>query len=306
MTDKLTRREWHRLVLGGLGASALASTARGADKKIDSRFHGVLIGAQSYSFRDRPLDKAIEAYVAVPLGEAEVWQGHVEPRPDYARLPQMSAAEKTESREKLRQWRLTTPLATFHQIGDKFRTAGVDLYAYNYSFQDDFTDAEIERGFEMAKALGAKVITASANQKTVPRIAAAAAKHKMRVGMHNHSRIDPNEFATAEDLEKAMATSEWICTNLDIGHFTAANQDAVAFLKKHHDRIVTLHVKDRKKNQGDNMVFGEGDTPIKEVLGLLKQNKWPIPANIEYEYKGADVVEEVRRCLEYCKKALGA
>jgi sugar phosphate isomerase/epimerase len=157
----------------------------------------------------------------------------------------------------------------------------------------------------MAKAMGAKVITASANQKTVARIAAAANKHKMRVGMHNHSRIDPNEFATAEDLEKAMATSENICTNLDIGHFTAANQDAVAFLEKHHDRIVTLHIKDRKKNQGDNMPFGEGDTPIKEVLGLLKQNKWPIPANIEYEYKGGDSVEEVRRCLDYCKKALG-
>jgi sugar phosphate isomerase/epimerase len=304
MTRQLTRREWHRLVLGGLGASALASNGRAADKKIDSRFQGVLIGAQSYSFRDRPLDKAIEAYAAVPLGEAELWQGHVEPRVDYARLQQMSAAEKAESREKLRKWRLETPLATFHGIADRFRAAAVDVYAYNYSFQDDFTDAEIDRGFEMAKALGAKVITASANQKAVPRIAAAAAKHKMRVGMHNHSRIDPNEFATAEDLEKAMATSEWICTNLDIGHFTAANQDAVAFLKKHHDRIVTLHVKDRKKDQGENFPFGEGDTPIKEVLVLLKQNKWPIPANIEYEYKGADAVAEVRRCLDYCKKAL--
>jgi sugar phosphate isomerase/epimerase len=244
--------------------------------------------------------------VAVPLGEAELWQGHVEPRPDFARFQLMSAAEKAESREKVRKWRLETPLSHFQEIGNKFRGAGVDVYAYNYSFQDDFTDAEVDRGFEMAKAMGAKVITASANQKTVPRIAAAASKHKMRVGMHNHSRIDPNEFATAEDLEKAMATSEYICTNLDIGHFTAANQDSVAFLKKHHDRIVTLHIKDRKKNQGDNMPFGEGDTPIKEVLGLLKQNKWPIPANIEYEYKGGDSVEEVRRCLDYCKKALGA
>jgi sugar phosphate isomerase/epimerase len=303
MTSKLTRREWHRLVLGGLGASALASTARGAAKKTDSRFDGVLIGAQSYSFRDRPLDKAIEAYAAVPLGEAELWQGHVEPRPDTAR---MSAEEKAADRESLRKWRLTTPLATFHAIGDKFRAAGVDLYAYNYSFQDSFTDAEIDRGFEMAKALGAKVITASANQKTVPRIAAAADKHKTRVGMHNHSRIDPNEFATAEDLEKAMATSPYICTNLDIGHFTAANQDSVAFLKKHHDRIVTLHIKDRKKDQGDTTPFGEGDAPIREVLRLLKQNKWPIPANIEYEYKGGDSVEEVRRCLEYCKKALAS
>ena len=306
MTNELTRREWHRLVLGGLGASALASTARGAGKMIDSRLHGVLIGAQSYSFRDRPLDKAIEAYAAVPLGEAELWQGHVEPRPDFARMQQMSSEEKAADREALRKWRLTTPLSTFHAIGDKFRAAGVDLYAYNYSFQDSFTDAEIDRGFEMAKALGAKVITASANQKTVPRIAAAAEKHKMRVGMHNHSRIDPNEFATAEDLEKAMAASRYICTNLDIGHFTAANQDSVAFLKKHHDRIVTLHIKDRKKDQGDTTPFGEGDAPIKEVLGVLKQNKWPIPANIEYEYKGADSVDEVRRCLEYCKKALAS
>jgi sugar phosphate isomerase/epimerase len=306
MTNQLTRREWHRLVIGGLGASALASTARGAGKKIDARFHGVLIGAQSYSFRDRPLDKAIEAYAAVPLGEAELWQGHVEPRPDSARLQQMSAEEKAAARESLRKWRLTTSLSTFHDIGDKFRAAGVDVYAYNYSFQDSFTDAEIDRGFEMAKALGAKVITASANQKTVPRIAAAAEKHKMRVGMHNHSRIDPNEFATAADLEKAMSASRYICTNLDIGHFTAANQDSVAFLKKHHDRIVTLHIKDRKKDQGDTTPFGEGDAPIKEVLGVLKQNKWPIPANIEYEYKGGDTVEEVRRCLEYCKKALGA
>lgn len=310
MSD-MTRRELCGLILGGLAADLLprgvrAEQTRAPRGRIDSRFKGVLIGSQSYSFRDRPLDKAIEAYAAVPLGEAELWQGHVEPRPDSARMSQMSAAEKAAARETLRKWRLETPLSHFREIGDKFRAAGVDPYAYNYSFQDDFTDEEIDRGFEMAKALGAKVITASANQKTVPRIAAGAKKHRMRVGMHNHSRIDPNEFATAEDLEKAMATSKYICTNLDIGHFTAANQDAVGFLKKHHNRIVTLHVKDRKKNQGENMLFGEGDTPIKEVLGLLKQNKWPIPANIEYEYKGQDSVEEVRRCLAYCKQALGA
>ena len=306
MTSKLTRREWHRLVLGGLGASALARTARGAEKKIVSRFQGVLIGAQSYSFRDRPVDKAIEAYAAVPLGEAELWQGHLEPRPDFARFQQMSAAEKAESREKMRKWRLETPLSHFHEIGDRFRAAGVDPYAYNYSFQDDFTDAEIDRGFEMAKALGAKVITASANQKAVPRIAAAAAKHKMRVGMHNHSRIDPNEFATAADLEKAMASSsEYICTNLDIGHFAAANQDSVEFIKKHHPRIVTLHVKDRKRDQGPAVPFGTGDAPIKDVLSLLSKNAWAIPANIEYEYEGKDTAEEVKACLAYCRQALG-
>jgi sugar phosphate isomerase/epimerase len=93
--------------------------------------------------------------------------------------------------------------------------------------------------------------------------------------------------------------------NLDIGHFTAANFDAVDFIEKNHDKIVLLHVKDRKKAEGPNMPFGEGDTPIKQVLLLLKKNKWPIPAFIEYEYKGTGTSqEEVAKCYQYCKDAL--
>jgi len=288
-------------VLGGLASSLLPRTAGGAGQ-IDSKVKGVQLGAQSYSFRDRPLEGVIEGMKAVGLGEIELWSGHVEPRVDSRNLDE---AGRKKARDDARKFRLDTPLSHFHAIGDKFKAAGIDLYAYNYSFRDDYTESEIERGFEMAKALGAKVLTASSNQNTTPRIDAAAKKHKMRVGLHNHSRIDPNEWATAADFEKAMAaSSEYICVNLDIGHFTAANQDAVAFLDKHHDRIVTLHIKDRKRNEGENVPFGQGDTPIKQVLALLARNKWPIPANIEYEYKGEDTVAEVRRCVDYCKQAL--
>ena len=88
--------------------------------------------------------------------------------------------------------------------------------------------------------------------------------------------------------------------------FTAVNWDALDFLRKNHRRVVALHIKDRKRNQGDNVPFGEGDTPIRETLAMLRANRWPIPANIEYEYEGTDTVTEVRRCFEYCKKALGA
>jgi sugar phosphate isomerase/epimerase len=254
------------------------------------RRHPVTIGVQSYSFRDRSLADAIAAMQKLALPSCELWQNHVEPR--------------GITREEMRAWRETVNLDHFHKVRDQFAKAKISLSAYNISFNDSFSDAEIERGFAMAKALGAPVITSSSNVKTTARVAVVAERNKMLVGMHNHSRIDPNEFATAEDLERAMASSPYICTNLDIGHFTAANQDSVAFLEKHHDRILTLHIKDRKRDQGDTTPFGEGHAPIKEVLGLLKQSKWPIPANIEYEYKGGDSVEEVRRCLDYCKKAL--
>lgn len=291
MSD-LTRREWNKLALGAVAASALPFESSAAGKP-NSKIKGVQIGAQSYSFRDRSLDEAIKAMVEIGLSSCELYSGHVEP--------------KDLNREDRRHWRLTTPISYFMLIGEKFKKAGIDLYAYNYSFKDDFTDEEIKRGFDMARALGAQVITASANVNTAKRIDVYAKQFKVRVGMHNHSNIRPNEFATAEDFAKAMeGNSEYICINLDIGHFTAANFDAVDYLTKRHDRIVTLHIKDRKRNQGDNVPFGEGDTPIKPVLELLMKNKWKIPANIEYEYNGADTVAEVKRCYEYCKKALGA
>lgn len=276
---------------------ALASVAATAAPRINSVVNGVAIGAQSYSFRDRPLDDCIAAMQKIGLGYVELFTGHVEPKIDV---------RKEGGREEIRKWRLSKEALTrAAEVKKKFSDAGIELHAYNYSFREDFTDAEIERGFEMAKIMGVKKITASSNVTTARRVDPFAKKAKIFCGMHNHSRIVPNEFATPEDFTAAMqGMSKYICVNLDIGHFWAANFNPVDYLTQHHDRIVTLHIKDRRKNQGDNMVFGQGDTPIKEVLQVLKKNKWKIPAMIEYEYKGADTVAEVQKCFDYCKQAL--
>ncbi len=291
--SNFTRREWNQMMLGSLAALALPTGTAAAAAKPNSKFLGVQIGAQSYSFRDRSLDDAIKGFVAVGLNSCELWSGHVEP--------------KGLKPDDLRQWRLSVALDEFKAVRKKFDAAGIQLYAFNYSFRENFTDEEIERGFKIAQAMGVKNITASSNVTTAKRVDPFAKKYKIRVGMHNHSRIVPNEFATPDDFANAMnGMSEYICINLDIGHFTAANFDPVEYLSKNAGRIVTLHIKDRKKNQGDNVVFGEGDTPIKPVLELLKKNKWKIPANIEYEYKGGDTIAEMKKCLAYCKQALGA
>ncbi len=297
---QFTRREWNKLVLASVAMPVLPLTATSKTEKINSTVKGVLIGAQSYSFRDRPTDKLVEGMVAVGLGSCEIWQnGHVEPTafPD-SKLPR---------REALREWRLTKGVSRCQEIRAMFNNAGVEIYALNYSFRDDFSDEEVDKGFQMAQALGARCITASGTVSVAKRVDGFAKKYQMRVGFHNHSNIKENEYATPADFAKAMeGTSEYICINLDIGHFTAAGFDAVDFLSKNYKQIVTLHIKDRKRNQGDNVPFGEGDTPIKPVLAFLRDNKLKIPANIEYEYKGSDTIAEMKRCFDYCKSALNS
>lgn len=293
--------------------------------RIDSKINGVQLGVQTYSFRELPdeniLDAVIKAMTGIGLGMCELFGAQIEPGwkpmapPPAARAPGQGgrppedparAAARTNAREDLRKWRLSVSMDHFKNVRKKFDDAGITLYAYNLSFNDSFTDDEIDRGFDMAKALGVKAITASTTLKVAKRVAPFAEKHKMIVAMHGHSNVkDPNEFATPESFQSAMDMSKYFWVNLDIGHFFAAGYDPVTYLKEHHDRISNLHLKDRKKNQGPNVPWGQGDTPIKEVLLFLKEKKYPVPAFIEYEYPGADgPVAEVRKCFQYCKDVL--
>jgi sugar phosphate isomerase/epimerase len=290
----ISRREAGKVLIAGTAGVLLARKSILARPMVDSVVRGVTIGAQSYSFRDRPLDAAIQGFLTVGLSECELYQGHIEP----AHL----------KGEALRKWRLTVPMSRFHEVRRKFDKADIELYAYNYSFRKDFTPEEMERGFQMARALGVKYITASSNVSLAHQVDLLAQKYKIVVGFHGHDDTrDPDEFSTADSFERALkGASPYLGINLDIGHFTAANQDAVSFLRKYHQKMVTLHIKDRKKNHGDNLPFGEGDTPIKAVLHLLRDNHWKIPANIEYEYgkQGMDTIAEMKKCYAYCRKAL--
>ena len=220
---QLTRREWHKLALGGVAAAAAGilpgTTRRAASAQAESRFAGVLIGLQSYSFRDLSLDDGIAAMQQLGITSCELWEGHVEP----------AELRLRENRERLRRWRTTIPLDYFEEIRWQFEDAGIEINSYNLSFQDHFSDAEIDRGFEMAQMLGAPAITASAHMNSVPRIARYADRYGIPVAMHNHSRVDPNEFSSPDDFARAieMGGRAPIAVNLDIGHMVAANHDPI-------------------------------------------------------------------------------
>ena len=226
-----------------------------------------------------------------------------------AQLTHEQQAERQAAMEKLAQWRASTNANTWKAVTRKFNDAGVDVALLCYNMQDGMKDEDIEYGFSMAEGLGVKGITTSTTLTMAKRIAPVADKHKLMVGYHGHDATnDPNQTATLESYDTLMAYGKYNGINLDIGHFTAAGYDAVAFIKQHHDKITNLHIKDRKKDHGPNVaVWGTGDTPMKEVLQLLKKAKYGFPANLELEYPippDSNIIAEAKKCLAYVKSCL--
>jgi sugar phosphate isomerase/epimerase len=306
---------------------------------VQSTYAGVRIGVQSASFTYSGIgiEGIISTMVEVGLAETDVMSEHVDnylggpvalpgtgrPGPWTRQTPPAGSgaaattaptvtgdaaaptpgrgagrgfAPDPVAREALRKWRLTVPLDGFRAVGKKFKDAGLLYFSHNLSFRDDFTDEEIDRGFQMAEALGTKTITASSPVSVFPRLAPFAEKYKFRVALHNHGN-------PPEDFEQVIEISPNFWINLDVGHFFAAGHDPIAYIQKRHARITNIHIKDRKKNNGAEMPFGQGDTPLKEVLLLLKKEKYGFPADIEYVGPAGPKVE-LTTCLQYCKDAL--
>ncbi len=311
-----TRRDVGKLALASVPLAALAA------QKINSKIQGVQLGAITYSFNSiaNPDPEAIiKAYVEIGLGEAELMSNHCEAlagAPTAGRgggrrgaplTPEQQAARQA-AQEQLRQWRASTSAATWKGVRKKFNDAGIDVALLCYNMNDNMKDEDIEYGFSMAQGLGVKAISTSTTLTMAKRIAPIADHHKLLVGYHGHDATnDPNQTATLESYDTLMAYGKYNGVNLDIGHFTAANYDAVAFIKQHHAKITNLHVKDMKRDHGTYTPFGQGDTPIKGVLQLMKKERYPFPGNIELEYRyppESNLIAEMKKCLAYCKDCL--
>lgn len=314
----LSRRSLLTAVATGMAAASMPAFARAAAGR-------VRIGVQTYSLRDLlptpgdMVDKMIRECRDLKVDMIELFEPTVQPpalsanapwaftggKPTeaslYGRPPEgPRPAEVLQNREDIRQWRLATPVSHFREIGRRFRAAGIEIQAFNFGLKDDCTDAEVEWGFAVTKALGINLMTASTTLSMAKRTVPFAARHRTMLGLHGHSNLrDPNQLATPESFEQGLAMSPWYRLNFDIGHFAAAGFDTLGFLHKHHERVCSVHLKDRKANFGMNMPFGEGDTPIAGVVRTISENRWNIPLILEYEYAGGSSESELRRAIDY-------
>lgn len=281
--NHLSRREFGGILLGAAGSLAM----RLPDKLKPSILGGIQVGVQSYTFRKFTNDQMIAAMQSIGLSYVELWDGHLNPK------------QATE--------------ADFKAAKKKFDDAGIRVGSYCVNFPEDSSDELLDRGFNGALLLGTNVMTASVKKSLTPRLDQWCQKYKIKLGIHNHWFGDPwfkgdrtQEFESPDDFMTALKpASKYLSINLDIGHFSAAGFDPVAFIREHHARIVSLHVKDRDRDSAHtNRPFGQGVVPITETMKLLKQLKFQYVANIEYEMDEKDPTDGVRDSFAYLKRVL--
>jgi sugar phosphate isomerase/epimerase len=292
--------------------------------KPNSKFNGVQIGAITYSFRSMPcnaeqiLKYCLEANIsAIELmgATAEEFAGapHTSTQPRPAPLgtqrPALTPEQEAEQERKAKElatWRTTVSMDKFIQLKKMYSDAGVSIYAWKPSaLGEKNSDAEVDYALRVAKELGASHVTVELPKDPAQskRLGGLAEKHKIAIAYHGHLQ----QTLTAWD--EALAQSTYNGLNCDIGHFVAAGLDPIPLLTSKHDRIYSTHLKDRKSkdNGGENMPWGQGDTPIVQVLTLMRKDKYKFPGTIELEYaipESSNAVSEVGKCVEYCRKAL--
>src|ERR1700712_1481554 len=293
------------LAAAGVALASKSVFAAGSlfQSKPNSVINGVQIGVITYSFRSMPgsMEQLLQYCIQCNINAIELMG---QPAEAYAGIPQRVAGD-ADYFKKAADWRASAPMDKFIELRKMFDNAGVKIYAWKpNALGAKNTDAEIDYAFNAGKALGVSHVTVElpTDDNLTKRLGDFASKHKIYVGYHAHTQATPTLWDTA------LGQSEYNAINLDIGHYTAGTSSSpVPFIEKNHARIVSMHIKDRKYHDGPNMPWGEGDTPIKEVLALMKKEKYKFPATIELEYKipdGSDAVKEVIKCRTYAKNAL--
>ena len=332
----ITRRDLGKLALAAFPASTLVGA------KLDSNYGGVQVGINApYSFHNMPggaddilkyvtetnisaLElrlQPVEAYLKAPApwvapprapasaGSSAPGSAPAKKGGGRAPLTPEQQAERKAAGEALDKWRLSQSMDGFRAFRKKYEDAGVLIQIVKFDGINEMKDDVVDYCFQVAKALGAHAISCEIPVSRTKRLGAFGDKHKMMIGYHGHGNLtDPEAFGRLGAWEQAFWYSKYNGANVDIGHFFAANGFSPAeWIKENHTRVTHVHLKDRKANNGPNVPWGQGDTPIKEILQLMKREKYKFQATIEFEYpvpEGSTLLAELKKCVQFCKDAL--
>ncbi len=314
------------LIMAAMVLTTMMTGCSGSGTKTATpdEYQGVQIGAITYSWRSMPStpEDIIKYCKQTGITSLELMGNIAE---DYAGAPagpawpqnfrEMSDEEKAEFQQKreehakaMTEWRLNEASPEkYEELKAMFDEAGINIHIVKFS-PANWSDAEIDYAFESAKILGAKGVTNEIGLEAAKKLGPFAEKHDMYAVFHNHGQPGDSTF----NFEEFLAFSPNNKLNLDVGHyFGATGKHPNELIEKLHDRIYSIHIKDKTGKDADpadtNAPWGEGDTPLGDILNLIQDNQWDIYCDIELEYdipEGSDAVIETGKCVDYAKSLL--
>ena len=323
--SNMTRRKF----LGTTAAAAALAAVpfntfaiRSDMKKPNSKVGGVQLGLTTYCYRSIPhsleqtlqyviengvnsleMRSVLEEGLGIPQGPGRQPQG--------GQMTEQQKAERAKAaqsnREEVRKWRLSLPMQKYADIRKMYNKAGVNIHIAKF-VPSSWSDEEIDYAYNAAKALGAYGITDEFTDEASQRLGKFAEKHNSLAIYHTHGQFGLPGF----DIDKYLGYSKANRLNLDVGHYYGSTGDHPNnVIEKYHNLIPSIHMKDKtgpKHAQPNaNKPFGQGETPIADILLLIKKEKWPINVDLELEYaipEGSDPVKEVSKCMDYMRNIL--
>jgi len=291
-------------------------------KKPNSKVNGVQLGLTTYCYRSIPhsLEETLQYVLQSGVNSLEMRsvleEGLGIPQapgriPRGVELTDKEKADRAKASENLREdqrkWRLSLPVSKYKDVRKMYNKAGVDIHIAKF-VPSKWSDAEIDYAYKAAIALGAYGITDEFTDEAAARLGKFAEKHKSLAIYHTHGQFGMPGF----DIDKYLGYSPSNRLNLDVGHYYGSTGDHPNnMIEKYHKIIPSIHVKDKTgpkhADPNANREFGKGETPIADILLLIKKEKWPINVDLELEYaipEGSDPVKEVTKCIEYMRNIL--
>lgn len=215
----------------------------------------IIIGVQSFTYREFCAVEAVEHAACVGLGAIEMWPKHISFESDDQEI-----ADFRQALEDNGIWMCGYGVCQLPGMGDK-----------------------MDAHFEFAASMGADYLSVNLGREDHDVAEAAievASKYDLNLGIHNHG--PGSTFETAEHVaDFCRGKDPLLGACVDTGHYMRSGQMPEHVIKTLGNRVNSMHLKDFVSEE-EEVIPGTGNLDFAQVLELL---------DAEADYQGAYVIE---------------
>jgi len=254
---------------------SFAQTPAGND---DKQFHGLRVGACSYSLRAFPLAEALQDIKRLGVPYVSLKEVH---------LPLSSTPDQRKQAKQQAE-----------DLGLTITSCGV-IY-----LKDD--EASMHQAFDYVRDLGASVAVIGVTHEQLSTLDKVIRNYDLKAAIHNHGPNDKRFPSPLEVYDAIKGLDKRIGVCMDIGHTFRMHEDLVDDIKKTSDRLYSMHFKDLESDHVDakGVPVGTGVMPIIGILRELVRSNYKGEVQLEYEVEAKDPVPGMAESFGYMRGVL--